>query len=85
MEKVTVRLDDDAFEDLQQVTQAIGVTATAYIQAIIEHAGVLWRERGFEHPIKWSTDETVDETTRSVIARAQEIDVERRNRGPSSR
>ena len=78
--RLTIRLDDDAWESLTRICEVTGVTATAYLQGVVQMAKPVWTEHGWRHPLEWDQSD-IRSYELGVIDNARRIDTDRRKRG----
>ena len=78
--RLTIRLDDDAWETLTRICEVTGVTATAYLQGVVQVAGPVWTENAWRHPLEWEQSD-VRALALGAIDSARRIDSDRRKRG----
>jgi hypothetical protein len=78
--RLTIRLDETAWETLTRICETTGVSATAFVQGVIEQAGPIWDAEGWKHPLEWRHGPVRDAIVASVDS-ARRIDIDRRRRG----
>ena len=78
--RLTIRLDEEAWAALTRICELSGISATAYLQAVVDVAGPVWTERGWIPTEQWEPDPIKDVTV-AVVEAARRIDNERRRRG----
>ena len=77
--RLTIRLDEEAWATLTRICETSGISATAYLQAVVDVAGPVWEERGWVRSEQWAADPIRDVTV-AVVETARRIDNERRRR-----
>ena len=77
--RLTVRLDEDAWGTLTRICEINGISATAYLQAVVDVAGPIWTARGWVPIEQWDED-PIRDTALRIIDSARRIDRERRRR-----
>ena len=78
--RLTIRLDDDAWATLNRICEVTGVSATAFLQGVVEAVGPVWDANGWRHPLAWDAGDLKTKIV-DAVDRAQRIDIERRRRG----
>ncbi len=78
--RLTIRLDEDAWATLTRICEITGVSATAFVQGMIQQAGPIWGDQDWRHPLEWPAG-PVREAVVGSVDNARRIDIDRRRRG----
>ena len=77
--RLTVRLDEEAWTVLTRICEVSGISATAYLQAVVDVAGPIWDGHGWVPAEEWPPD-PIRDTAMRIIDTARRIDLDRRRR-----
>jgi hypothetical protein len=77
--RLTIRLDDEAWDTLQRVSEVTGVTMTAFVQAMVAIVRSEWTDNDWHDPREWP-ESRVRDLVVSTVDVARKIDADRRRR-----
>ncbi|HET7654287.1 MAG TPA: hypothetical protein VFK42_14715 [Acidimicrobiales bacterium] len=78
--RLTIRLDEEAWATLTRICEKTGVSATAFVQGVIQEANPIWEAEDWKHPLEWRHGPVRDAIVAAVDS-ARRIDIDRRRRG----
>ncbi len=78
--RLTIRLDDEAWDTLQRISEITGVTMTAWVQALVATSRPIWSGYAWRDPHEWD-DYPLRDRVVEAIEVARKIDTDRRRRG----